>query len=239
VRAAAARAQCQNNLKNLALAARSYHDAHGALPPASVEAPGLAVEDRLSWMVELMPYLEREKEYRALDRARGWQAQANQGPLSITYRMVRCASLVNEPVEGLPETSYVGVAGVGADAATLPLSDPRCGVFGHGRRVTVADVKDGESNTLLALETARAPGPWAAGGEATVRAVDPETQPYVAGGGPFGREHWAPDGLGWGRRRAEAPAAFVDGSVRVLDGKVAPGVLEAMATIAGGEGEPE
>jgi len=40
VREAANRARCANNLKQLALAAHHYHDAHQAFPPGYYRAPG-------------------------------------------------------------------------------------------------------------------------------------------------------------------------------------------------------
>ena len=39
---------------------------------------------------------------------------------------------------GYPVTHYVGVAGVGEDAAQLPANDPRAGVFGYGRQTRPA-----------------------------------------------------------------------------------------------------
>src|SRR5262245_61909390 len=61
VREAAARAQCQNHLKQIALAVHTYHDAHRKLPPAFV------ARVQLSWHVFILPYLEEANLFRAMD----------------------------------------------------------------------------------------------------------------------------------------------------------------------------
>jgi prepilin-type N-terminal cleavage/methylation domain-containing protein len=53
VREAAARSQCQNNLKQLGLAVHNYHDATKQLPPIRINA------DYATWFVLIMPYLEQ------------------------------------------------------------------------------------------------------------------------------------------------------------------------------------
>ena len=66
-REAARRAQCQNNLKQLALATTMFADDFGAYPPARiVERPGPSAPpdqscggDGPSWLVLILPYLER------------------------------------------------------------------------------------------------------------------------------------------------------------------------------------
>jgi prepilin-type N-terminal cleavage/methylation domain-containing protein/prepilin-type processing-associated H-X9-DG protein len=59
IREAAARIQCQNNLKQLGLAAHNYHDANGKLPPA-VGKNGCCWG---TWMVAILPYEEQGNLY--------------------------------------------------------------------------------------------------------------------------------------------------------------------------------
>jgi prepilin-type N-terminal cleavage/methylation domain-containing protein len=57
VREAAARAKCQNNLKQMGLAAHNYHDANGALPPLSVFPATTTLQ------VLILPYIEQGNTY--------------------------------------------------------------------------------------------------------------------------------------------------------------------------------
>jgi prepilin-type N-terminal cleavage/methylation domain-containing protein/prepilin-type processing-associated H-X9-DG protein len=61
VREAAARASCQNNLKQLALAFHNYADANGVLPPG-VGPYGCCWG---TWMVYTLPYLEQDSMFKA------------------------------------------------------------------------------------------------------------------------------------------------------------------------------
>lgn len=67
-RSAARKAQCSNNLKQLALATHGFHDSYGAFPPARLilDAPRspnnwgtLIGMDEPSWLVRLMPFVEQ------------------------------------------------------------------------------------------------------------------------------------------------------------------------------------
>lgn len=61
VREAAARMQCQNQIKQIALAVHNYHDANGALPPCHVS------NVQLGWHVFILPYMEGDNQFRAMD----------------------------------------------------------------------------------------------------------------------------------------------------------------------------
>src|SRR5437867_8490448 len=71
VRDAAARAQCQNNLKQIGLALHGYHDTKKVLPPGASadKAPwrngGTGDSDwGSSWMVHILSFLEQDTIYR-------------------------------------------------------------------------------------------------------------------------------------------------------------------------------
>src|SRR5712672_2975625 len=57
VREAAARMQCQNNLKQIGLAAHNYHDSHKVLPPG-FDTQGSGT------FVRLLPYLEQDNQFK-------------------------------------------------------------------------------------------------------------------------------------------------------------------------------
>src|SRR5262249_47939702 len=59
VREAAARTQCGNNLKQLALAIHSFHDAVKGFPPSRMDNFG-----GVTWAVMLLPYIEQDPFYR-------------------------------------------------------------------------------------------------------------------------------------------------------------------------------
>jgi prepilin-type N-terminal cleavage/methylation domain-containing protein/prepilin-type processing-associated H-X9-DG protein len=56
-REAARRTQCQNNVKNIALACLNYESSKKALPPGSINSSGLQ-KSGMAWTVQILPYLE-------------------------------------------------------------------------------------------------------------------------------------------------------------------------------------
>lgn len=239
----ASRDQCTNNLRQISLALLNYTSVADAFPTGTVVNASLSPEQRLSWWVFLGSYIEQGLGF-VLDRDQAWDCGVNRVPMlrhwSTTgdpppysepagnFRLVQCPAHPHPAnPAGACNTDYVGIAGVGLDAPSLPLNHPRAGMFGYDRQLRPADIKDGAANTLLIAETASANGPWTRGGPSTVRGVDPARTPYIGRGLQFGGLH--PGGVN---------VVMADGSVRFLREDINPRVFEALATIAGGEPIP-
>jgi hypothetical protein len=235
VREAAARTICSNNLHLLAKTVTDYEASKLRYPQATIPNDALQPEERLSWLVDILPYIESDARYSEFELEKGWQAPHNQIPGAGYLKIFLC------PPRNLPspgnETDYVGLTGIGPDAALLPKESPRAGMFGYERTITKKDITDGTSTTILATETAVNNGPWAAGGPATVRYLDPNDQPYIGIDRPFGRLHGAQ--LWAGFTSPITQAVFVDGHVGRIGPDIDPRVFEALVTIAGVEQVPD
>jgi prepilin-type processing-associated H-X9-DG protein len=226
------RVGCANHLRMIGQGVQGYKDAQqGVYPPAVLPNPKVPPEERLSWLAAILPYMDEGtpagkrlvKLGADLDRGQAWDAPANAAVASTPLAVFQCPGSPDyQPHRPPGRTDYVGLAGVDPDAVTLPRESKRAGAFGYGRTVRDADFQAGTTFTMLAVETAQAGGPWAAGGPATVRGLDPEEEHYVGDGRPFGGLH-----------RGGAYVLWADGSARWVGGAVPPGDFRAQATLAG------
>jgi len=233
------RAQCVCNLKWAALALHHFASANGSLPFAARPDAELPPHQRAGWIVACWPYLDSFTRLDS-DPTRAWDRPPNWPPRIVSNGVSRfhgstpedtaCGWMTcpDDPTWGRNASprrlTYVGIAGLGPDAPTLPAGHPRAGVFGYARTTRFADISDGTGQTLMLAETSSGFGPWTAGGPSIVRGVDPATRPYLGPGRPFGGYH--PGG---------ANVAMADGSVRFVRETIHPGVFGALATISGGE----
>jgi prepilin-type processing-associated H-X9-DG protein len=200
---------------------------NGNLPAASRLCPGHSLEHGFSWLVEILPYIEGAHLYMKLDLNQPWDSARNED-----IRSIRFTPNSAEPGNwafnfwggpGSTDSSpIVGIAGLGADAVSLPKEDRRVGIFGYGRQTKLADITDGLSSTMMVVTSQRLSGHWMAGGNANVRGLDTEHKPYLGSTGQFGR--------GGG-----AAVLFADGSVRWVFNTVNDNLFEALATMHGRE----
>ncbi len=169
-REAARRTQCKNNLKQLALALHNYHDTHRVLAPGYIDDPndtGGVDGYGWAWGTLLLPLIEQAPLYNRL----------NPGPNKVTSVLVNdlpalqqplaafvCPSAVDEPLNShwvfhdgtanrsLAKSNYAGVCGW---AYTNTTTLDRGGVFFRNSAITLSDIHDGTSNTLLFGEKVR------------------------------------------------------------------------------------
>ncbi len=227
-------AACANNLRRIGQAVNLYQDKKGndAFPTGTVVIADVEPDQRLSWMVSVLPYMEGEPAagrtpasfrkgetlYARFDLNQGWQAQANQDATDGSLSWYVCPAARALVPAGSPLTTYVGIAGLGTDAARLPKDDRRAGFFGYDRVITRADLKRGAAETMMVTERAHDLGPWSRGGPATLSGVDAAALPIIPG--QFGGLH-----------DHEANVLFADGHVNPITDRANPLVWKEQCRI--------
>ncbi len=133
-REAARRMQSSNNMKMISLTLLNYQAAHGKFPPAyTADKDGKPL---LSWRVHILPFLEQNDLYKQFHLDEPWDSEHNK-PLIASmpsfYKSPKSA------VSGEGKTNYLTVRGEKT-------------VFPGAKGVTVGEITDGASNTIMTVE---------------------------------------------------------------------------------------
>ncbi|HUR53460.1 MAG TPA: DUF1559 domain-containing protein [Gemmataceae bacterium] len=177
VREAAARTQCANNLKQIALGLHSYEGTYGKLPPPrGTNAPGFTAYR--GWMCELLPYVEQDNIKKLFVEPWTIANQTAVQPNNIkTFTCPSDPRNLMSPTAGGGVTSYVGVTGAYTRTSGVPfpfvpgwgeaardgifnpgenpfppLNQPQAAIEARKRGTVLNSIRDGTSNTLMVGE---------------------------------------------------------------------------------------
>jgi prepilin-type N-terminal cleavage/methylation domain-containing protein/prepilin-type processing-associated H-X9-DG protein len=185
VREAAARAKCQNNLKQLGLALHGYHDAYQFFPASgwTKAAPGNPAGKWHSWRTAVLPYVEQNNLRNVFDLNFNWWEGPNLTAAVTPVPLYECPSTGRRapitsapakpsPAPGRPAltfaaplapTDYEAVQGVQHGsinphlAAALYTADNRFSVMHRDSRNGFPAITDGTSSTVMVVEAAARP----------------------------------------------------------------------------------
>jgi prepilin-type N-terminal cleavage/methylation domain-containing protein/prepilin-type processing-associated H-X9-DG protein len=170
VRSAAARAQCQNNLKQIGLACHNYHDANQVLPPGHVATAAYPdTSPGWGWGTFLLPYLEQDNLYRQINLTQPMQGQP---AIQSIVKVFICpadappasafavTSATFDPVVLAAPSSYAATVGDDSSEADALTGN---GIFYRNSRTRLTDITDGTSQTVMIGDRAWADsqGIWA------------------------------------------------------------------------------
>jgi type II secretory pathway pseudopilin PulG len=141
VRQAAARANSQNNLRQLALACHNYHDANGTLPP------GVNAND-FSAVALLLPYIEQANLFQQIDFKKAVDDKAN-----AEVRKVRVPTFLSPRDPLMSVSADFGATNYLFNAGSKAALKDNDGVLYRDSKTKFVDITDGTSNTIMAGET--------------------------------------------------------------------------------------
>ena len=181
VRDAAARVQCQNNMKQLGLALHNFHDSHGVFPASgwTMAGPGNPAGKYVGWRPLTLPFIEQENLQKLYDFNENWWEGTNPTAAAVPVKTSQCPSVptradvmsaVAHPprpamtfANPIAPTDYEAIMGVqpGSINSHLPAplysSGNRFSVMFRNSRVKMTEISDGTSGTIMVVECAARP----------------------------------------------------------------------------------
>jgi prepilin-type N-terminal cleavage/methylation domain-containing protein/prepilin-type processing-associated H-X9-DG protein len=181
VRDAAARASCQNNLKQIGLAIHNYENVNKRLPPATSRIPDPNYwMHGPTWWVYILPYVEQSSVYNRTTFPGSVATSVNvtfwfgdTGAVNkavyhgVTFPIMRCPAsdlpewnVINQPQYQAYEPTYTAILGsdrhptTDTSARNGPVSDGGVLVLRTTAKgaVRIGDITDGTSNTIMVGE---------------------------------------------------------------------------------------
>jgi prepilin-type processing-associated H-X9-DG protein len=206
-REAAQRTHSQNNLKQIAIAFHNYHDTYHRFPPAyQLDADG---NKSRSWRVAILPFIEQKPLFDLYKSDQPWDSPENQIIVKTVLPVYRNPA----DTKGAPtDTSYMVITGPGT-------------IFEGDKPGRITDIRDGTSNTILAIEVVGSGVKWA-----EPKDLDISTMVMKINGG-------GANSIGSPFRNG-ANVAMADGSVRFMSNDTLEATLRAMITRDGREAIP-
>jgi len=211
VREAAARLQCQNNLKQIGLAMHDYHDAYKKLPPQTANNRNSCCFG--TWQMAILPFVEQGNLWNMYVNWGGVTAVPTyeQGAnLLVTSQRLTIFTCPTDQPNAAKSGTFNGtkyfitqhnyLINVGnidyAQGGDGKLPDQPAGLvfggapFARNRQFRITDIPDGTSNTLMAAEVKQGQGQdfrgltwWAEGsGFTTYRTPNSPLFDYIANG---------------------------------------------------------
>ena len=198
-REAARRTQCQNNMKQAALALQNYESAKKTFPPFC-ELPRTTTFQPFSAQARLLPYLEEEAVARLIDLDVAVPFTAHPEVARMRIGTYMCPSEENDRERFTPTLTYYPL-NYCLNEGTWFIYDPVSneagdGAFAPNREFKASQITDGLSHTLAISECkAYQPNLWDSGNPSTLGVEPPDSPSELAAyfGGTFdfnGHTEW-------------------------------------------------
>jgi prepilin-type N-terminal cleavage/methylation domain-containing protein len=149
-REAARRSQCNNNTKQIALALHNYYDTHKTFPAYQYPCDGCYAWQGHGPFEMILPYTEQGTIYDQIDFSLSCY-DGNQ-PRDVKITSYLCPTDGPYPDMNRPGMNYAVCAGARRNIYSTGNPVQASGVFVRRRDTTIAQIRDGTSNTILLSE---------------------------------------------------------------------------------------
>jgi prepilin-type N-terminal cleavage/methylation domain-containing protein len=239
-REAARRMTCLSNLFQIGVALNNYQSAHEMLPPGTTDSAGPVHNTpqgyKMSWTVQMLPYLDENLIYEHIDRSVGAYDAKNAAVRAMKIAVFTCPAADPVLLDQPPVSNYVGCQ----NDVEAPINTDNHGVLFLNSHISRRDVTDGISHTIYLGEkiTEATDLGWMSGTRATLRNTgsapqwgppDPKTPNPAAKNdlwvGGFSSEHNQICNFLFGDGRTESLSVCIDMKVLQQLGNRADGKL--------------